>query len=316
MADSRKIKNDIIYALIKGLVFIIEKMPRDLALKLAGVIGEMAAMLDVKERRLAEENLRRAYGDSWNELKIKLVARDCFAKMALNAADVIQSRNWKAEDLRGLVDVEGMEHFDEALSWGKGLVAVTGHIGNFELMAAWFAAVKGISLSVIGRRLYDDRLDALVVENRERFGMENIPSDAPAKKVLSTLKSGRVLGVLIDLDSSRIAGEFIPFFGIPARTPSGPIAIGRQSRSPAVPLAMFRTPDDRYLIRILPIIEIPRTADRDVDVTETLKRCNRALEQLIDYDPTQWPWIHNRWKSKPADDESVGKGEAEEVGYR
>lgn len=316
MTDSRKIKNDIIYVLIRGLVFIIEKLPRDLALKLAGMIGEMAAILDVKERRLAEENLRRVYGANWGGLKIRLVARDCFVKMALNTADVIQSRNWTEEDLRKLVEVEGMEHFDRALSRGKGLVAVTGHIGNFELMAAWFATVKKISVSVIGRRLYDDRLDALVVENRERFGMENIPSDASAKKVLSTLKSGKVLGVLIDLDSSRIAGEFVPFFGIPARTPSGPIAIGRQSRSPAVPLAMFRTPDDRYLVKILPIIEIPRTTDREADVIETLKRCNRALEELINYDPTQWPWIHDRWKSKPADTLSVKKGEAEEVGYR
>jgi KDO2-lipid IV(A) lauroyltransferase len=316
MSDFRRIKNDIIYVLIRGLVFVIERLPRDLALKLARMIGEIAAILDVKERRLAEENLRRAYGSGWSELKIRLVARDCFVKIALNTADVIQSRNWTAEDLERLVDVEGMEYFDEALSRGKGLVAVTGHIGNFELMAAWFSAVKGISLSVIGRRLYDDRLDALVVENRERFGMENIPSDAPAKKVLAALKSNRVLGVLIDLDSSRIAGEFAAFFGIPARTPSGPIAIGRQSRSPAVPLAMFRTADDRYKVKILPIIEIPRTANRETDVLQTLKRCNRALEKLINYDPTQWVWIHDRWRSKPADMASVKEGETEEVAHR
>lgn len=315
MIDSRRIKNDILFVLIRGLVFIIEKLPRDLALKLAGMMGEIAAIIDVKERRLAEENLRRAYGHKWSESRIRLVARECFVKIALNTADVIQSRSWTAEDIRRLVDTEGMEHFDEALSRGKGLVAVTGHIGNFELMAAWFSSVKKISLSVIGRRLYDDRLDALVVENRERFGMENIPSDAPAKRVLSALKSNRVLGVLIDLDSSRIAGEFVPFFGTPARTPSGPIAIGRQSRSPAVPLAMFRTADDRYKIKILPMIEIPRTSDRDADVMETLKRCNRALEELIDYDPTQWVWIHNRWKSKPVDIAGVRDDKKEEVGY-
>jgi KDO2-lipid IV(A) lauroyltransferase len=315
MADFRKIKNDIIYVLIKGLVLIIEKLPRDLALKLARMIGEMTAILDVKERKLAEKNLGRVYGLKWSELKIRLLARDCFVKMALNTADVIQSRTWTEEDLRSHVDVEGMEHFDEALSRGKGLVAVTGHIGNFELMAAWFAAVKKVPLSVIGRRLYDDRLDALVVENRERFGMENIPSDAPAKKVLSTLKSGRVLGVLIDLDSSRIAGEFVPFFGIPARTPSGPIVIGRQSRSPAVPMAMFRTADDSYLIKILPIIEISRTEDRDADVLEALKRCNLALEELINYDPSQWAWIHDRWRSKPSDVASVKDDQKQEVSY-
>jgi KDO2-lipid IV(A) lauroyltransferase len=313
MLNLRQIKNDIIYVLIRALVFILENLPRRTALRVAGMIGEIAAMLDIKERKLAEENLRRAYGDKWSDIKIRLVARECFVKIALNAADVIQSRNWTADDLRKLVDVEGMEHFDGAFARGKGMVAVTGHIGNFELMAAWFAAIKKIPLSVIGRKLYDDRLDKLVVQNRQRFGMENIPTDASAKTVFSALKAGRMLGVLIDLDSSKIAGEFVPFFGIPARTASGPIVIGRRTASPVVPMAMFRTGDDRFNIRILPSIDIPQTKDKEADVLKALTQCNSALEELINFDPTQWAWIHNRWKSKPSDADGV-EDKPEEVG--
>jgi KDO2-lipid IV(A) lauroyltransferase len=313
MANLRQIKNDIVFVSIKALIFILENLPRIAALRVAGVIGEIAAIVDVRERRLAEENLRRVYGRNWNETKIKLVARECFVKMALNAADVIQSKNWTLDDLRRLIDVEGMEHFDKAFEKGKGMVAITGHIGNFELMAGWFAAVKKIPLSVIGRRLYDDRLDELVVQNRMRFGMENIPSDASARTVLSVLRGGRVLGVLIDLDSSKIAGEFVPFFGIPARTASGPIVIGRKTESPVVPMAMFRTDDDRFKMKILPSIDIPQTEDKDTDVLEALSRCNRALEELIDFDPTQWAWTHDRWKSKPSGIGGV-KEKSEEVG--
>lgn len=313
MVNLRQIKNDIIFALLRGLIFVLENLPRTAALRVAGVIGEIAAIIDVRERKLAEENLRRVYGGRWSETKIKLVARECFVKMALNAADVIQSKNWTPDDLGKLIDVEGMEHFDEAFEKGKGVVAVTGHIGNFELLAAWLAAVKKIALSVIGRRLYDDRLDELVVQNRQRFGMENIPSDASAKTVLSVLRGGRVLGVLIDLDSSKTAGEFAPFFGIPARTPSGPIVIGRKTASPVVPMAMFRTEDDRFKIRILPSIDIPRTEDKEADVLKALTQCNRALEELINSDPTQWAWIHDRWKSKPSGIGSV-KEKSEEVG--
>ena len=313
MANLRQIKNDIIFALIKALIFVLENLPRIAALRVAGMIGEIAAMIDVKERKLAEENLRRVYGDEWSDTKIKLVARECFVKMALNAADVIQSKNWTPDDLGKLVDVEGIEHFDRAFERDKGVVAVTGHIGNFELLAAWFAAVRKVPLSVIGRRLYDDRLDELVVQNRQRFGMENIPSDASAKTVFSALRGGRMLGVLIDLDSSKITGEFAPFFGIPARTASGPIVIGRKTASPVVPMAMFRTEDDRFKIRILPSIDIPRTEDREADILRALTQCNGALEELINFDPTQWIWIHDRWKSKPSGIGSV-KEKSEEVG--
>lgn len=313
MLKLRQIKNDIIYVLIKSLIFIIENLPRRMALRVAGMMGEIAAMLDIRERKLAEENLRRAYGDKWNDIKIRLVARECFVKMALNAADVIQSRNWTAGDLEKIVDVNGVEHFDRAFERGKGVIVITGHIGNFELLGAWFAAVKKIPVSAIGRRLYDDRLDQLVVQNRQRFGIENIPTDAPAKAVFSALKAGRMLGVLIDLDSSKIAGEFVPFFGIPARTASGPIVIGRRTASPVVPMAMFRTEDDRFKIRILPSIDIPRTEDKEADVLKALTQCNRALEELINLDPTQWAWIHDRWKSKPSEADGV-EDKPEEVG--
>ena len=312
MLNLRQIKNDIIYALIKALIFTLENLPRIAALRVAGMIGEIAAIIDVKERKLAEENLRRVYGGKWSDTKVKLVARECFVKMALNAADVIQSRNWTPDDLGKLVDVEGIEHFDGAFARGKGVVAVTGHIGNFELLAAWFAAVSKVPLSVIGRRLYDDRLDELVVQNRQRFGIENIPSDASAKTVFSTLRGGRMLGVLIDLDSSKIAGEFVPFFGMPARTASGPIIIGRRTASSIVPMAMFRTQDDRFMIKILSSIDIPQTEDREADILKALTQCNKALEELINLDPTQWAWIHNRWKSKPSGIDGV-KEEPEEV---
>ncbi len=313
MLNLRQIKNDIIYVFIRALIFMLENLPRIAALRVSGMIGEIAAMIDIKERKLAELNLKRVYGGRWSDTKINFVARECFVKIALNGADVIQSRNWTADDLRKLVDVEGMEHFDRAFKRGKGVVGITGHIGNFELLAAWFAAVKKIPLSVIGRRLYDDRLDQLIVQNRQRFGIENIPSDASAKTVFSALKMGRMLGVLIDLDSSKIAGEFVPFFGVPAKTASGPIVIGRRTASPVVPMAMFRTEDDRFKIRILPSFDIPQTEDKEADVLEALTLCNRAMEELINFDPTQWAWIHNRWKSKPSEADGVEE-KPEEVG--
>ena len=308
MSTSKQVKNDLIFAAVKVLMGIIENLPRDMALKFAGVVGEIAAIFDSKERRLAEDNLRNVYGESWSETKIKLVARECFVKIAKNAADVIRAQKWDAEDLRELIDVEGVEHFDNAMRLGRGVVGITGHIGNFELSAAWFGAVKRAPISVIGRKLYDPRLDRLVVDNREKFGMENIPSDASAKKVYTVLKSGRMLGVLMDLDSKRVSGYFVPFFGRLAKTAAGPIFIGRKTQSPVVPLALFRKADDRYLLKILPAFDIPVTEDKEADVRAALLKCNHALEELINFDPTQWAWIHNRWKSKPSDGGGVKDG--------
>jgi KDO2-lipid IV(A) lauroyltransferase len=308
MSSGKKIKNDIIYGLIRVVMSIIESLPRDMALKFAGVLGEMAAIIDSKERHLAEQNLRRAYGDAWSDEKIEMVARECFVQIARNAADVIRSQHWDESELADMVqEVIGMEHFDAAYTRGRGVVGVTGHIGNFELLAAWFSAVKKVRLSAIGRKLYDERLDELVVEHRERWGLENIPSDSP-KRVLEALRNGRMLGVLMDLDSSRVAGYFVPFFGQPAKTAAGAIAIGRRTGSAVVPMALYRRPDDYYKIVVLPSFDIPCTDNKDDDIISALGQCNRALEELINIDPTQWAWIHNRWKSKPSSGPNINGG--------
>jgi KDO2-lipid IV(A) lauroyltransferase len=299
MSSYRKIKNDIIYGAIRFVMELIENLPRPYALRLAGVIGEIAALVDTRERRVAEHNLGRAYGDSWDDARISMVARECFVQIAKNAADVILSRRWDERDLADMVpEVHGMEHLDNALRRGKGVIVITGHIGNFELSAAYMASVKKARIAVIGRRLYDDRLDRLVVENRERWGMENIPTDS-AKRVFEALKENRVVGVLMDMDSSRVAGYFVPFFGHLAKTAGGAIAIGRRTQSPVVPIALYRRPDDYFKLVILPSFEIPSTDNKDDDIITALKQCNRALEELINIDPTQWAWIHNRWRSRP-----------------
>lgn len=305
MLSIKKIKNDIIYYLIRGLLAVFDLLPRNIALMLGRFFGELAAIIDMNERRLAETNLRNVYGDKWSDLKIKLVARECFVKFGLNAADVILSRRWTGKELGEFIDVEGYEHFEDAYAEGKGVVGLTGHIGNFELFAAWYSAARNIPLSVIGRELYDKRLDDLIVENRRRFGLENIPSNAPAKKLLSVLKDGKMIGVLLDLDSSKVSGYFAPFFGRPANTAAGPVVLARKTGSPVVPMAMFRRPDDRYLVKVLPAFKINNTDDKEADIVDGLTRCNKALEDLINFDPSQWIWIHNRWKSKPGDSSSV-----------
>ena len=116
------------------------------------------------------------------------------------------------------------------------------------------------------------------------------------------------IAFVMDLDSSRVSGYFVPFFGHPAKTAAGPIFIGRKTGSPVVPLALFRTQDDRFLLKILPAFDIPVTDNKEEDIKAALLQCNKALEELINYDPTQWIWIHKRWKSKPSPQNGVKDG--------
>ncbi len=243
-------------------------------------------------------NLKLAFGKQMNDTKLVKLARQVFKNVGQNVADAVRLSKMSWEDVKKITSIEGIEHFDQAYRSGKGVIALTGHIGNFELLGAYFS-LKGYKLSVVGRELYDPRLDRLLVKNRESVGLENIPSSAGVKHILKALRSGRALGVLADQDSSRVRGVFINFFGKPARTPVGPALLAYKTGSPIVPMAIVRTNQDRYKIMVKPQIKLSFSADRDNDVLETTQRYTLILESIIRRYPDQWLWMHDRWRSKP-----------------
>lgn len=221
-----------------------------------------------------------------------------FVNVGKNVADAVRLGKMKWENIDAITEIEGLEYFDEAYKMGKGVIALTGHIGNFELLAAWFS-LRGYKVSVIGRELYDPRLDRLLVQNREKIGSQNIPTTAGVKPVMRALKAGRVLGVLADQDSSRVRGVFVDFFGRPARTPVGPILLPYKTGSSIIPIAVVRADKNRYKIIVKPEVKLAFSDDREKDIVDVTQRCTKVLESIIREYPDQWLWMHDRWKSKP-----------------
>ena len=164
-------------------------------------------------------------------------------------------------------------------------------------MAAYLASC-GYRIAVIGRELQDPRLDRFLTENRSAVGLENIATTDSPRRVLSWLKSGGVLGVLIDTDSTRVRNMFIPAFGRLSNTPVGQTIMGLRAGSAFLPAACLRLPNNRYKVILRPPIEISPSGDTERDVYEVTLKCTKALEEIIDDHQDQWIWLHNRWRTK------------------
>ena len=190
--------------------------------------------------------------------------------------------------------MEGLTRFDSAYKRGKGLIAVTGHISNFELIAAYFSWL-GYKTAVIGREVYDPRLDKILIKNRTAVGTQNIPTDSSVKTILQALKGGKALGVLVDQNSKRVSNIKVDFFGQKANTPRGPFAIARKLNCPVVPLAIARTKGDYYRIIVGEILEPDCKKNQEEAVQYLADRTNQFLESIITEYPEQWIWMHKRW---------------------
>lgn len=239
-----------------------------------------------------------AFGEEKEKRELKKLALDVFENVGKNVADAVRLKSMKWEEIEKITVIEGLKYFDNAYKMGKGVIALTGHIGNFELLAAYFS-LKGYKLSVIGREIYDPRLDILLVKSRERVGLENIPSSASVNQMIKVLRSGRALGVLADQDSSRVRGVFVDFFKKPARTPVGPALLAYKTQSPIVPMAIVREGDDKYKIMVKKSIKLASSEDKEKNIIQTTQEYTKVLESVIREYPSQWLWMHDRWKSKP-----------------
>lgn len=293
----KKLKREAVYLIARFFVWLCNIVPRNLAIFVGGWLGLAAWKLIPRDQHKVHRHLSLAYPNQLTCGQRENIGRGLFINFGRNLADLVRFKKHFASEIKPLISVEGLEHFDAAYHRGKGMIGITGHIGNFELLAAYLASC-GYRIAVIGRELQDRRLDKFLTENRNAVGLKNIATTDSPRRVLSWLKSGGVLGVLIDTDSTRVRNMFIPAFGRLSNTPVGQTIIGLRAGSAFLPAVCLRLPNNRYKVVLRPAIEISPSGDTERDVYEVTLKCTKALEEIIDEHRDQWIWLHNRWRTK------------------
>jgi KDO2-lipid IV(A) lauroyltransferase len=224
------------------------------------------------------------------------IARAAFANVGRSFAEIAKLATLRRQRER-YVAFEGLDHMRAALARGKGVLAITGHIGNWELLAASCAAI-GLPVDVIGRRPHNAYLSRLLVAVRARSGVTTIERDSPhaGRAILRTLRANRILALLIDQDT-RGPRVFVPFFGRPAATPSGVATLALRTHAPVVAVFIQRRTEGGHVVRFLPAFP-PADAERD-DVQGLTAAYTAAIEDHIREHPDEWVWWHRRWRRRP-----------------
>ena len=197
------------------------------------------------------------------------------------------------------VEVEGLDHLKAAVAQGRGVLLLTAHFGNWELLAA-ANAQTGYPLSVVARPLDSPVLDRLVARFRESGGVLVIPKRRALRRVLEALRRGSMVGILLDQNTSRREGVFVPFFGDLASTSKSLAVLAFSSGAPVVPVFIHREPGGRHRVVVEPAIPPPSTGDREQDILAFTAAFANIVEARIRQGPEQWLWIHRRWKTRPA----------------
>ena len=288
-------RDTLVYWVSRLFLLVGRFIPLPICYAIAEALGSAAWLLARGEREKTLRNLRLGLGSEKSEEELRAIGRGMFVHYAKVAFEVTRVGRLKPEKVKRLVEFDGLEEVEAAIREGRGVIAATGHIGNWELMGAGVSAL-GVPLHVIARRIKIERVNDLVIRLRQRAGVTTIMREAPdsAKKMLRALKRGEVLALLIDQDV-RVEGAFVPFFGMPAHTPIGAAALAKRTGALLVAVAIQRTESGRHLVRALPV-EIADSGDGERDIIEATAAATAHFERWIRERPEQWCWNHDRWR--------------------
>lgn len=281
----QRLKNDLLYGIMRLGFAATRVLPLRGLLRL---LGCLAPLLFVSAARRARAQLTAVLP----EVDAGIITRRMFVHFAESL--------WELSRLHRAVptlDDAARRILDETLAEGKGAVLISGHIGNWELLGQAIAAA-GYPIASIAKPSYDPRITRWLQSWRTAHGLRIIWRDETnaGKSILSVLRRNGLMAFLID-QNSRTAGDYLPFFGRPAFTPTTPAAIALRTGAPVI----FCWHHRRQKLHKLSFnrVKYTPTGDSKIDIPALTALLNDCLESAIRTVPEQWVWLHSRWGRVP-----------------
>ncbi|WP_196603519.1 lysophospholipid acyltransferase family protein [Pectinatus haikarae] len=282
------------YYILKFLSFFMCLMPHKFLLFIGKILGILYFQLIAKERKRAILQMRASLGNG--ETEAAELVRQSFINMGKAFVEILYMPRLNKDNINYFVDPEGIEKLREALREEHGVVVLTGHVGNWEWMAASLA-FNGIPTTTIVKPQPNAQHTRILNEYREMVGVEVFArGTSELLAAARALKKGKILGFLADQDAGP-GGAFIDFFGRPASTPLGPAVFARKFLSPVVPLFIVRCENGRHRLIVGDIMRYENTGDTDADLLRFTVKMTKFVENVIRENPTQWLWFQKRWNT-------------------
>ncbi len=287
--------------LLYTLFVLIDKVfllvPYRLALKFGKFSGKLIYIMLGKQRRLTKKHLRMAFANGKTEREVSKIARSVFINIGMSVAEILSLPKIK-DKLDSIIQIEGLDRIDKALSLKRGLVVISGHFGNWELIPIIFAH-KGYTSNVIARPIYYEKYNEWVTFMRNSMGVNIIYRTESPKKVLKLLRNNEMIGVMPDQDIDSIEGVFVDFFGRKTYTPTAPVKLAMAAGCPIVTMFIVRS-GLKHTVYIDEPILIEKEADKEAAVKKYTQTWSNISEKRIRQHPDHWVWMHRRWKTGPS----------------
>lgn len=283
----------ILYILYRIGVAIALFLPIKVSYAIATGCSDLFSSISARDKGAVKANLKVVTGGSVDERTLDTMARDAFRNFAKYLVDFFRFQKIDEKYIKENVKFFGLENIQKARAMGKGVIALSAHVGNWELGGAAMALI-GYPISGVVLTHKNKRINNFFRSQRLKGNMRPIEMGASLKACYHALRSNEMLALLGDRDFTK-SGIIVDFFGKKTVMPKGPASFSYRLGAPIVPLFLMRDPDDTFTFFIEePILCSPGLSEEDA-VRDLTQKCSRAIENCIKKHPSQWYAFRRIW---------------------
>jgi lauroyl/myristoyl acyltransferase len=285
------------YRAFKTVQSVVERLPRPLAYALAVLAARFAYWFSPLARPRLEFNLKIACPEL-DERSLRRITWLNFRNHGKAYADLMMLPRAQVTAMRPLLKVRGMENLEKARALGKGVMAVSCHMGSYEIVSAIWAATLS-PVSFFAEELEPRALFEWYRDTRARLGISVLTLTVSGiRKVTQALHEKELVITAIDRDIIGTGHEML-FFGRPAPIPLGTASIALRFGTPLLPVCVYRLPDDTFMVETAPHVVAESTGDRRADEIRVTQQLLVHIEGFIRRHPEQWHVPHRIWAGSP-----------------
>ncbi len=283
---------------IKILLALVNIWPLSYLHCLGERLGRLVFLFWGKRKKIVLKNLELALGKERSERELRDIFKSSIENIGKGILETIRYPHLSFEQIDKIISVEGKEHLDGALEAGKGVIALSAHLGNFTLIGKKMSSL-GYQFSVIFRNPENKKIAQLARDLIRQIGTNGIP-DKPRKICVSQsikmLRNNGILFLQIDQNTRAKSGVFVDFFGYSVPTFTGPVVMALRTGAAIVPIFIVRNDDNTHKIIIDPPVKLELSGDKDRDIVANIARLTKISESYIRRYPEQWWWVHRRFR--------------------
>ena len=259
-------------------------------------VGRLLYLLAHPLRRIARSNIRFIYPD-WSRGRKKAFLKNVFRHYGTMVAEMVQLSCLSGEEYtKRIYRIQGAEYFSQALAAGRGVIFISGHLGNWENGFQLPALLFGAPLTGVAKPMKLRFFNQYLHNFRTRFGNRLLYKTGAFPEMRQTLRAGGVVAFLMDMPRQK-EGIPVNFLGHPATATRVAALLARRCKSAVVPCFCIREADGRLTLRIEPPVPLRRTRDIQADLAADTQRLTDVIAKAVERNPEQWFWMHKRWKS-------------------